>query len=851
MVIRILLASILVAFAGISPSYAQATIKYQLDVPSQPLGAALATLAKQTQLQVVYATELVEGFNSSTLHGSMTREEALRQLLARTGLQFEFLDAHTVTLSQARQSDTSRVTAFPGGTPASSVAADEENLGRATQRRITLEEIVVSASKREETLQEVPGAMTALTDETLNNLGVADFQDYLPYVPGLSANPSGTTGTPGTYNVILRGLNTGSSQVTATVGYYLDDLPLTPSSSNSTGGQYAIDPSLGDVERIEVLKGPQATLYGASTLGGLIKIVSKKPDLTTFGGNISASGVSVSDGDSGYSARAAVNIPLIQDTLAARLSGYYRDDPGYTDNVDPISGADDINSAEAYGARLSLRYAPTENLDFNLTGLIQKLESPGNTFEFLDQQTLQPIYGDAKYSSLSNTTTQTQLTVFSLTASYDTGWGTLTNASGYGRFYAHYEHFPFTTAFAPILPMFRLTSPPVAIEGVRTIPQTQKLSNELRFTSIRMNDFVWQGGLFYTDEDVDQPRGLVLVSYPGGALVPAPFNPLLVASQAGTYREYAGFGNLTYYFTEALDATVGVRYSHNDQDAVNTQAGALAPPGGAGNVSASSTDSDVNYLFDMRWRASEQLSTYLRAASAYRPGGPQTVVAPGAANTFGPDTAWNYEVGAKGRWLEGRLNANLAVYYIDWSDIQIGTIVGSTVITDNGGDAKSEGVEFDGAFEPVRGLIFGANASFNETEITAVNPTNTAGARIGDPLPYTPKWSGAFTGDYRFPIGPNVQGGVGASWAYKGERFNSFSGDLNNTRVVLPSYSVVGFRGYVGWSQYSLTLNVDNAANKRTFSNVTFRRLAPGQPVPGFGYPIQPRTYRLTLNVNF
>ncbi|MGH8211328.1 MAG: TonB-dependent receptor, partial [Steroidobacteraceae bacterium] len=399
-----------------------------------------------------------------------------------------------------------------------------------------------------------------------------------------------------------------------------------------------------------------------------------------------------------------------------------------------------------------------------------------------------------------------------------------------------------------VLPHLHLTSPPIGLEGDDIIPESKKTTDELRFTSIRMNNFLWQAGLYYTDETSTVPDEIVAARYPGGVPLPAPFNPIILTTQSSTYREYAGFGDLTYYFTDALDATLGARYSHNMQQGVHTAAGLIEPPGG--NVSLASSASDESYLFNLRYRVSEQLSTYLRAASAYRPGGPQTVIFPGVPTSFGADTDWDYEIGAKGLWLDGRLNANLAVYYIDWRNIQLGTLVNGLAVTGNGGDAKSEGVEFDASYEPVRGLVFGADASYDEAAMTSVNPANTAGARVGDPLPYSPKWSGALTGDYSFPLAPGVKGGVGASWAYQGLRYNSFSGVTGNPRALIPSYALLGVRGHVDWNRYNLALNVDNAANKQTFTNVSFNSL-PGNPEPAYGIPLQPRTFRLTLSASF
>ncbi|MGH8208221.1 MAG: TonB-dependent receptor domain-containing protein, partial [Steroidobacteraceae bacterium] len=362
----------------------------------------------------------------------------------------------------------------------------------------------------------------------------------------------------------------------------------------------------------------------------------------------------------------------------------------------------------------------------------------------------------------------------------------------------------------------------------------------------------YQAGLFYTYENVTEPQRVSVVNYPSGTPFAPPIpNVLLTANTAGNYHEYAGFADATYYFTDALDTTVGGRYSYNRQVAVDTSGGPL----GTGNLTSGDSSSDGSYLFDLRYRPTQQLSAYVRVASAYRPGGPVTVFAPGLPTRFGPDTDWDYEAGVKGAWLDRRLNADVAVYYVDWRNIQITTLFnGTKVYTSNGGNAKSEGVEFDGSYEPVHGLVFGANASFDEAVMTSVLPGVTAstGARVGDPLPYTPKWSGALTADYSYPLTPDLRGGVGGSWSYKSYLYSSFSADPLNTRVQVPSYGLFSVRAHMDWNSYSLIFNVNNVANKQTFSNVTYARLMAGLPIAeAFGVPVQPRTYRLTANVSF
>jgi len=846
---------------------------FTFNIVAEPLESALMAVSQQADTQAVIAPDAA---------GS-AKAPALSTLLRSTGLKYapvgksvsvtrvgewsplkpEFVAARvTPTDSSESAHDTKSWEGAPSNNPSDQVrVAQADQAGQemhsqssfaanktSKDRPIKLEEVVVTASKREETVKEVPASITALTGINLEKLGVVDFQDYMPYVPSLSQNQNNQ---PGYSSTIIRGLNSGSSQTTATVGYYLDDTPITPSSPVSTGGYFTPDPDLGDLERIEVLKGPQSTLYGAMTLGGLVKIVSKKPDLTRYGGDFSVSGVTLTNGGSGASVRGALNIPLVQDALAARVSAYYRYDPGFTDNV--FRGNTNVNTDHAHGARLSLRYQPIEKLDFELSGLIQNFHAVGNTQEFLDLQTLKPIYQTNQYATPFNEETSTQTTLLSLKANYDTKIGTLVNSLGFGRYYTTYDLLDFTPTFGFYLPLFfGIDDPNVSPQGNNYKPETKKLTDELRFVSKRMGKVEWLLGLFYTHEKISWPYEIDFNTYPNAELLPSPPNPFGTGSLGGTYSEYAGFGDLTYYLTDALDVTVGTRYSQNRQNSVNT---AGPPDMVVANVDLSA--SDETYLFDLRWRPSGSLSTYLRVASGYRPGGPQILgssptmpLPPGIPTSFGPDTAWNYEVGAKGQWLDGKLNANLAVYYLAWRNIQLNTTYLGSIITGNGGNAKSEGVEFESSYQPVRGLVIGASAAFDETAMTSIDPTNSAGAQLGDPLPYTPKWSGALTGDYTFPLAPNVKGAMGASWLYRGWRYNSFSGDLLNTRETLPAYSLFSLRGHLDWSRYSLLLHIDNVANKQTYSNITIYRAFAGQSVPGYATVIEPRTIRLTLNVS-
>src|SRR5580704_5740371 len=248
------------------------------------------------------------------------------------------------------------------GTSTASTGADSD----------TLQEIIVTASKRTESIQEVPVAISVLSADTLDRQGVAQFSDYMALVPGLAQN---STGAAGHGLVVLRGLSTGEQQTASTVSYLIDDVPFTANSSLAIGSLLTPDPDLTDIERIEVLKGPQGTLYGASALGGIIKIVSARPEFNVFSGDARVSGSSVDHGGTGDGVRASLNIPLVTDTAALRVSAFDRTDAGFMKNVE--TDASDANKTEVSGGKLLLRVQPAADLTIDLSGMIQNLHSEG------------------------------------------------------------------------------------------------------------------------------------------------------------------------------------------------------------------------------------------------------------------------------------------------------------------------------------------------------------------------------------------------------------------------------------------------------------------------------------------
>lgn len=707
-------------------------------------------------------------------------------------------------------------------------------------------EIIVTASKREERLRDVPSAVTAVTGEKLERLGVQSFRDYASLVPGLSQRESGA---PGLGTVILRGMNTGSQQLTNTTAYYIDDTPFTATGFVSSGAMVTPEPELAEVERIEVLKGPQGTLYGASSLGGLIRLVTKKPDTTTFSGSARGELSTIDGGGTGYMLRGSVNVPVVQDKLAVQVTGYSRHLPGFTDNV--VTGTRNVNESDLYGGRIAIRATPTERLTIDVSGMLQNIETGGYGYEKLVPGTFTPAFGRHQYGQYQDFGSEIQYRMVSATATWETDVGSLIASGSYGRFQADTE----SDATDGFLGVANAVAPGLgyvipANTGVRAnpSPSMDKYTGEIRFVSKRLGSVEFMAGGFYTHEQAIYDINVVLQDATTGTTLPAPLD-LLYRTRAGSrYEEIAGYGNLTFYITDSIDVTGGIRYAHNDQ---------LATTGGNEAIYAFAPRTKfvfpikgdaTTYLSTLRWRPTDKISTYLRAASGYRPGGPQTNPnpPPGAPLIITPDSVWNYEAGIKGSFLNDRFTANIAAYRIDWKDLQLNTRDPSGVtLQTNAGAAKVDGWEVELVARPTHYLSFALNAGHTNARITSIPAGVTAatGANVGDKLPLTPDYTVALMADQRIPLSDSATGFVGATLRYQSDMPNNYpSASPALQPKKLPSITTVDLQTGVDFARYSVQLRVQNLLNEYAVTNVGTDFIATVIP---------PRQYTLAFSANF
>lgn len=668
-----------------------------------------------------------------------------------------------------------------------------------------IEEVLVTAQKREASVKEVPSAITVLSAARLESQGATQLADYAGYVPGLT-NTSGSA--PGQNSLVIRGLTTDTI-ATATVGIYVDE---TPYGTARGQGRFALDLMPYDIQRIEILRGPQGTLYGASTLGGLLKYVTKAPDSTAREFRVGAEFQGVAHGDTALSYRVSANLPLIADQAAVRASYYKQNNPGY---VDAIGREKDANAGTQEGARLSLKLDPTENLTIRLTGAVQDLHNddsgvinvlPSTSKIAKDRRSL---YGDYAHRTSVPGTYDQRVEIYSANVNYDLGWAQITSDTSLTKSRTS----TVTDNSAIYTPILTPVIGPVGT--VITVDQaSEKITQELRLTSAAGGNFDWLVGVYYTDEDNKGSQLLTALTL-AGAPIPGPIGAvggLAKVSNPSTFTETAIFGDATWRFTDKFDIGFGLRFSENKQTSRQASQGLLF--GRATDISGRSSERVTTYAISPRYKFNEDVMIYGRIASGYRPGGPN-VVFPGqiVPAAYDADTVVNYEAGVKGFWLDNTLSIDASAFYIDWDDIQITQVFGGVQGLGNGKTARSQGFEFSSVYHPLSGLSLGLNLAYTDAQLTADAPSISG--KAGDPVPYVPKWAGSATIDYHRPAFGDYEWRVGAGYRYKGESAGFFPSSPNYSK--LSSYGLIDVNAALEGPTWTFNAFARNLADVREY----------------------------------
>lgn len=731
---------------------------------------------------------------------------------------------------------------------------------QSTPQTSGLEEIMVTATKRGGTLiQDTPVTMQAISGDNLKEAGALDFNDYYRQIPSLSVNDQG----PGHKNYIIRGI---SSQGAGTVGLYFDETIVTGEFLSSEGGR-APDVRLFDMNRIEVLKGPQGTTFGSSSLSGTIRWIPNYPDLSEFSADIGGTLSSTKDADfPSWAVDAMVNVPLIADRFAMRIAATVIDKEGYVDT----QFAEGVNSDEAQAVRAMFAFQATDNLLFSFTAMMQEASTDGRSGHMdllLDLPASPSLNGgpapnDHWNNAMSVEPFDDELQLYNLRGEYSADWGTITAT---GSMVDRETDF-FRDAAAEIEIITGYTRPADG-SGQTTIiqPQDRKLtSGELRYASSWDAPVQVLVGAFTQKEERDFQSAVITVDPASGKVTPSSIALLdrLVYTEV---VEKAMFGELTWEVTDRLALTGGIRWFDFTLDEQATAVTAFPGRPGAGpGTPLASDESDQIFKFNASYDFTDDILAYALFSQGYRAGGTNDQTAAAIAGVtippgFTSDSVDNYELGLKTTLMDRRLVFNSAVFFMDWTDIQVlrRAIAPSGLqfaYRGNGGAAEVTGVEFELQAYPNEVLQLGATFGYTDAELTENLPVLADGL-AGDTLPYVPEYSFGLNGRYEFPFLTDMGGTgfVGGDLTYQDSQQNRLR-PTDPTYREIDSHTIVNLRLGVEGDMWSAIAGVNNAFDEDETTAYTFNGNSQPRPTgyvpPGEVRP-WPRTFFVSLRRSF
>lgn len=773
-----------------------------------------------------------------------------------------------------------------GGLSAASVATAQEAAPKATDVSSPGQqptsagefggEIIVTAQKRDERLIDVPTAVTSVAASSLIDQNLVQMTDYAARIPGLQVSGGRTE------NISLRGITTGGLS-NPSVATLIDDIPY--GSSTYLGRAPIPDLDPGTLERIEVLRGPQGTLYGASSLGGLVKFVTKEPSTKDFSGRAEIGANMVEDGGEGWSARASLNIPIMADRIGLSVSGFYRNDPRWIDTLaggaepdgrvgpGPVTGGTlfkNANKNENWGGRVALLLRPVDGFTVTLAAVRQKGDSRGGgataICSLCGTTDLSEVTFDRRYSNVNLRTvvglspfaggSTRDLGLYSVRMNLELGDHQITSISAWGRnretsltdgsFISESLDvdlgFPGTPVYAT--PGDYQFGAPIS---------TNKFSQEIRIsTSNSVFDYI--AGVFYTTENSLNSEAIFRRG-------PAPIVTVYEGRNRSSYKEKAVFGSATLHATDKLDLQIGARYGDNKQTYdVQSIIDPVAQPvlGPNEQNSFRSKENIFTWLISPSYHFTPDVMGYLRVANGYRPGGPNTQT-PGAEPTFDSDTVINYEAGLKGYFLNRAVTLDATIFQIDWKDIQLQntSLPSQFLFFVNGNKARARGMELAATVRPTKGLSIDGNFTILDAKLTedldrSTEEVQRLFGQAGDRLPSSAKFTANIGAQQSVDLSGSTEGYLGFNLTYVGSRlgpFNQDTPDILLQRPVVPSYTSLDLRaGLTIQKTWKLNVYVRNLFDEKGFESVGTSN---GTQPRATAELIQPRTIGFTASVDF
>jgi outer membrane receptor protein involved in Fe transport len=664
-------------------------------------------------------------------------------------------------------------------------------------------DVVVTAEKSgEERLLDVPIPIGVIDTDTITAQGQLLLRDYFSDVPGLILTP----GYDAAQAIIVRGVGATGFDNPA-VGITIDDVPFGASTGAGIGWLVPdLDP--GDLEHLEVLRGPQGTLYGSNSMGGLIRYVTKDPSTDLISGHIQIGTSAVHNGaEPGYDARGSINLPVTKN-IAVRASAFENQSPGYIDNV--LSNTKGVNEAENSGARIAGVWRPNDFTSLKVSALYQHNHASG-----VDEAIVNEGLGDLQENYIPGSGLSNQTIQF-YTATLDTKMGPLQVSSTTGYSYLkNYHDLDFTSGFgADAAAAYAGANGSIYYED----DYAHKVSEELKASESIANRIAYSVGGFYTHETAGGWSSANAMNIETGQV----YSSRLYYETDDTpitYDEYAGYINSTVQVTKNFDFELGGRITnYKFKNAEVTEDDFFT--GSVPSITAPDTSSGTigTYLFTPRYKLTDNLMVYARFASGFRPGTANPPTAGGMPQS-NPDETKTYEVGTKGKLFCGMLTVDGSLYYVDWQNIQISTRTANDVpFETNGSEARSDGLEISASTRLRAGLSLSGWFDYDDAVLTAPFPVAApAVGKAGDRLPFAARYSGNIAVEQEFHLWKEFVGFVGGQATYLGNRIGEFVD--SETRQDYPAYTKLDLHVGAHLGAWEARAYATNASDARGILN--------------------------------
>lgn len=767
----------------------------------------------------------------------------------------------------------------------SDAALAQESPSNGHQLSGQLAEIVVTAQKRVEDIKDIPVSVSAFSGDMLRDQKITNYEDISRAIPGVSFTAGGSQGMS---TVEIRGVSSASGS--ATVGIYMDEVPITVTNSPTSGSSYDgnTEPKLFDMERVEVLRGPQGTLYGSSSMGGTIRFIANQPDATRFASDVALDVSDTRHGSVNEQASLVINAPIIENKLAVRAGFQFTNDSGWIDHYS-LTGERDrtgVNNERAYTVRLSAKYRPSDTLSFVPTIYFQHdtMEDSSNIFPSLG------IYQQAKHVAEWG---KDDLGIASLTVNANVGFADLTSVTSYfwrehNRLTdgTYYNSAILAYAFLDYLyPQFQPQNDSIIANLVSPSPFRivhHRVAQEFRLSSHEMSigqlPVKLTGGAYfenYWDTRVNAPEIITGLGAAFQQIYGFNINNSLLGNGDPNFfandnvwteyissyqRQYAAFGQFEVNFRPDLHGSVGLRYlfARTSQDRTGIGFYNLGVPN---PFYVSSSYHAATPRVSLTYDVTPQTSTYATIAKGFRLGGPTGPTPQGPGNscavtgdyaTFGitnppsqfdSDSLWSYEVGTKSRLLDNHLSLNGAVYYIDWKNIQQTILLPTCgfAFTANVGNAENYGAELEILYKLTAGLELGLSGGLQHAQITSTN--NPLTAAVGEHVLGVPGWTTAVSAKYSWPVHGNALASIRANYNVTGPSYGSYQ--VSNSNYYDPRYAVVDMSGGVEFDRFDVRLYAKNLTNDSTIIQ------KPNVNSVIEGYTLRPRTIGVSASMKF